>query len=49
MESRDERIQTLNHQFESMKQQFVQKDRQLNEVQDKFLQSSVHIMEETVG
>ena len=32
-----------------MKSQILQKERQLTEIQDKFLQSSVHIMEETVG
>lgn len=49
MESKEERLETLNHQFENLKKNLIQKERQLTEIQDKFLQSSVHIMEETVG
>ena len=49
VEAKDERLETVTHQVESMKSQILQKERQLTEIQDKFLQSSVHIMEETVG
>lgn len=48
MEAKDERLAAFSHELESAKQQVLQREKQITELQDKFLQSSVHIMEETI-
>ena len=48
LDTRDDRIRALLQQHEGSKLEISHKDKQLTDLQDKFLQSSVHIMEETV-
>ena len=38
----------VKRELDGSKQQLLQRERQMNELQDKFMQSSVHIMEETI-
>ena len=48
LEAKDERLVAFSHELDGFKQQMLQKERQLTELQDKFMQSSTHIMEETI-
>ena len=48
LEAKEERLVAFTHELEGVKQQVLQKERQLTELQDKFMQSSAHIMEETI-
>ncbi len=47
-EAKEEQLKATHQQVEGLKSQISHKDRQVNELQEKFLQSSVHIMEETL-
>ena len=48
LEAKDERLVTFGHELEGAKRNLLEKERQMTELQDKFMQSSVHIMEETI-
>lgn len=48
LEAKEERLSTFAHELESGKQQVLQRERQIADLQDKFLQSSAHILEETI-
>jgi len=48
LDTREDRIRTLVQQYEGCKLEFSHKEKQFSDLQEKFLQSSVHIMEETV-
>ena len=49
LEAKEERLSAYSHDTEGLKQQLFQKEKQWTELQDKFMQSSAHIMEETIG
>lgn len=49
LEAKDERLVTFSHELEGAKRNLLEKERQMTELQDKFMQSSVHIMEETIN
>ena len=49
LEAKEERISAYSHDTEGLKHQLFQKEKQWTELQDKFMQSSTHIMEETIG
>ncbi len=48
MEAKDERLSTFTHELESSKQHILQREKQIADLQDKFMQSSTHVMEETI-
>ena len=48
LDTREDRIRTVVQQLEGCKIEFSHKEKQFSDLQEKFLQSSVHIMEETV-
>ena len=48
LEAKEERLVTFSHELEGAKRNLLEKERQMTELQDKFMQSSVHIMEETI-
>ena len=49
LEAKEERLSAYSHDTEGLKHQLFQKEKQWTELQDKFMQSSTHIMEETIG